>query len=142
MKPSLPSKPVHLLVVSVLVNGISIHLTDQGRNLHILTYCSCCSQLINYYPLNSTLGFPCGNAGDLGSIPGFGRSPREEKGYPLQHSGPENSMDHSPWGRKESDRTEQLSLSFKFYFINIFQNYLNLSFKIPASILRFQKPTL
>ena len=37
------------------------------------------------------LGFPCGltgkestcNAGDLGSIPGLGRSPREGKGYPL-----------------------------------------------------------
>ena len=46
------------------------------------------------------LGFPCGsagkesacNAGDLGSIPGFGKSPGEGKGYPLQHSGLENSM--------------------------------------------------
>ena len=33
------------------------------------------------------------NAGDLGSIPGLGRSPGEEKGYPLQYSGLENSMD-------------------------------------------------
>ena len=33
------------------------------------------------------------NAGDLGSIPGLGRSPGEGKGYPLQHSGLENSMD-------------------------------------------------
>ena len=32
----------------------------------------------------------------------------EGKGYPLQHSGLENSMDHSPWGRKESDTTERL----------------------------------
>ena len=47
------------------------------------------------------MGFPCGlaskestcHAGDLGSIPGFGRSPGEEKGYPLQYSGLENSMD-------------------------------------------------
>ena len=31
------------------------------------------------------------NAGDLGSIPGSGRSAGEEKGYPLQHSGLENS---------------------------------------------------
>ena len=46
-------------------------------------------------------GFACGsagkesacNAGDLGSIPGLGRSPGEEKGYPLQYSGLENSMD-------------------------------------------------
>ena len=33
------------------------------------------------------------NAGDLGSIPGLGRSPREGKGYPLQHSGLKNSID-------------------------------------------------
>ena len=33
------------------------------------------------------------NAGDLGSNPGSGRSPGEGKGYPLQYSGLENSMD-------------------------------------------------
>ena len=35
---------------------------------------------------------PACNAGDLGSIPGLGRSPEEGKGYPLQYSGLENSM--------------------------------------------------
>ena len=43
-------------------------------------------------------------------IPGLGRYPGEGKGYPLQYTGLENSMD-SPWGRKESGTTEQLSLS-------------------------------
>ena len=46
--------------------------------------------------------FPCGsagkesacNAGDLGSIPGLGRSPGGGKGCPLQYSGLENSMDY------------------------------------------------
>ena len=33
------------------------------------------------------------NLGDPGSIPGLGRSPGEGKGYPLQYSGLENSMD-------------------------------------------------
>ena len=33
------------------------------------------------------------NAGDLGSIPGLRRSPGEGKGYPLQDSGLEISMD-------------------------------------------------
>ena len=33
------------------------------------------------------------NAGDLGLIPGLGRSPGEGKGYPLKYSGLENSMD-------------------------------------------------
>ena len=51
--------------------------------------------------LPTPLGFPCGsagkestcNAGDQGSIPGLGRSTGEGKGYPLQYSGLENSMD-------------------------------------------------
>ena len=43
------------------------------------------------------------NAGDLGSIPELRRCPGEEKGYPLQYSGLENSVDQSPWGHKESD---------------------------------------
>ena len=63
--------------------------------------------------LQELVGFPCGPAGeestysvgDLGLIPGLGRSPGEGKGYPLQYSGLENSMD-SPWDRKESDTTE------------------------------------
>ena len=33
------------------------------------------------------------NVGDLGLIPGLGRSPGEGKGYPFQYSGLENSMD-------------------------------------------------
>ena len=33
------------------------------------------------------------NAGYLGSVPGLGRSPGEEKGYSLQYPGLENSMD-------------------------------------------------
>ena len=53
------------------------------------------------------------NAGDLGSTPGSGRSPGDGNGNPLQCSGLENSMD-SPWGCKESDRTEHLSLSLRF----------------------------
>ena len=65
------------------------------------------------------LGFPCGsagkesasNVGDLGSIPGSGRSPGEGKDYPLQYSGLENSIDCIVMGSKESDITELLSLS-------------------------------
>ena len=46
-----------------------------------------------------------GDARDVGSIPGSGRSPGEGNGSPLQYSCLENSMDR-PWGRKESDTTE------------------------------------
>ena len=35
---------------------------------------------------------------------------REGKGYSLQYSGLEESMDYSPWVRKELDMTESLAL--------------------------------
>ena len=40
--------------------------------------------------------------GDLGSIPGLGRSPEKGKGYPLQYSGLENSMDSVAHGVAKS----------------------------------------
>ena len=70
-----------------------------------------------------TLGFPdssagkestC-NAGDLGSIPELGRSPREGKGYPLQYSGLENSMDCIVYGVAKS--LTQLS---DFYSLKVY----------------------
>ena len=64
-----------------------------------------------FFPGGSAGKDSAGNVEDLGSIPGLGRSPGEEKGYPLQYFGLENSMD-SPWGCKESDTTERLSLSY------------------------------
>ena len=69
------------------------------------------------------LGFPGGsagkesacNAGDLGSIPGLGRSPAEGKGYPLQYSGLENSMDCTVHGVAKS--WTRLSNFFTLTFI-------------------------
>ena len=57
-------------------------------------------------PTQVFLGFPCGsagkestcNAGDLGLIPGLGRSPGEGKGSPLQYSGLENSSSTQSMG--------------------------------------------
>ena len=42
------------------------------------------------------------NEGDLGLIPGLGRSPGEGKGYPLQYSGLENFMDCTVHGVTKS----------------------------------------
>ena len=57
------------------------------------------------------------SVGDLGLIPGLGKSPGERNGNPLQYSCLENSMDkepggYSPWGCKESDTTK------RFYFLS------------------------
>ena len=63
---------------------------------------------------------PSANAGDVrevGSIPGSGRSLGGGHGNLPQYSCLENPMDrslvgYSPWGRKESDTTEQLHFPF------------------------------
>ena len=95
--------------ISVVFNYIS-SLPNHGRSVALYfvawinifwgTYGS-------VYKLPMVYGFPCGSAGkesaykkkksaynegDLGSIPGLGRSPGEVNGYPLQNSGLENSM--------------------------------------------------
>ena len=73
------------------------------------------------------MGFPGGsdggiskesacNSGDLGLIPGSGRSPGEGNGYPLQYSCLENSGKKEPgrlqsMGVAESDTTEGLTLN-------------------------------
>ena len=61
-------------------------------------------------PIPVFSGFPGGlagkestcNVGELGSIPGLGRSPGEVKGYPLQYSDLENSMDYIVYGVEKS----------------------------------------
>ena len=70
------------------------------------------------------MDFPCGstgkesacNAGDLALIPGLGRSPGEGKGYLLQYSSLEDSMNCIVHGIAELDMTERLSLSLFFTF--------------------------
>ena len=82
------------------------------------------SDLANYLIflyLSFLVGFPCDsagkestcNTGDLASIPGLWRSPGEGKGYPLQYSGLENSMDCIVHGVAKS-RTQLRNFHFSF----------------------------
>ena len=77
------------------------------------------------------------NAGDLGLIPGSGRSPGEGNGNPLQYSCLENPMDGETWwatvhGVAESDTTERL------HFSDIYQDiFPNLSMPLLCKEGRF-----
>ena len=85
----------------------------------------------------SFLGFPYGsagkestcNVGDLGLIPGLGRSPGEGKGYPLQYSGLENSMDQGAWWATLHGVPKSWAGLSDFHF-----------FIFPCSLCRYQLP--
>ena len=65
--------------------------------------------------------------GDLGLIPGLGRFPGEEKGYPLQYSGLENSMDCIVHGvAKSQTQLSNLSLHFTSFSTLITLGYFNI----------------
>ena len=77
------------------------------------------------------MGFPGGSdgkkstcsVGDLGLIPGLGRSPGGGLGNSLQYSCLKNLVGYSPRGYKESDMTEQLTLSL-FIVIMLIHSFL------------------
>ena len=77
-------------------------------------------QTIQGFPGGSEVKASAWNAGDMGSIPGSGRSPGEGNGNPLQYYCLKNPMDRGAWQTtvhgvaKESDRTERLHFHFHF----------------------------
>ena len=71
----------------------------------------------------SQLGFPCGwsgkesagNSGDLGLIPGLGKSLEEGTDYPLQYSCLENSMNFTVHGVPENCGHDWMTFIFTFH---------------------------
>ena len=88
------------------------------------------------------MGFPCGlaskesacNVEDLGSILGLGRSPGEEKGYPLQKSGLENSIVHGV-AKSQTQLNDFHFTSMELYAMILV--FWMLSFKPPFSLSSF-----
>ena len=73
-----------------------------------------------YFPGGSEGKASASNAEDLGSIPGWGRSPGEGNVNPLQYSCLENPMGREAWC-KESDTTERLHFH---YISDSYMSYL------------------
>ena len=103
--PTQGSNP-HLLHLQHWQEG-SLPLAPPGKTMYI-----CILFQILFHGSSDSKESAC-NARDLGWIPGLGRSPGEGKGYPLQYSGLENSMDYIVHGIAKS----QTRLSnFHFHF--------------------------
>ena len=76
------------------------------------------------------------DARDSGLILGLGRSPGKGSGKPLQYSCLENPTDRGePWGCKESDTTEQLSLTHSLLLKNLPEMQ-----KTPVQFLGWEDP--
>ena len=123
--------PIHQLMDMWVISTINSYEYNGYRHLFtgvLWTYIFISLECILYLEVELlghmvTLGFPDGSAGkestcnveDLGLIPGLGRSAGVGKGYPLQYSGLENSMDCIVHGVTKS--LTQLS-NFHFHFFH------------------------
>ena len=96
------------------------------------------------------MGFPGGsddkksacNAGELGSIPGSGRSPGEGTGNPLQYSYLENSMDKGAWRAiVHGVAKSQIKLS-DFYSLKFLACFMAIRKRTGGSSNRFPLPVL
>ena len=106
---------VHGILLARILEWVAISLT-QGMNPGLPHCRQILYQLMHKgSPLSSVGKESACNVGDPGSIPGLGRSPGEGKGYPLQYSGLENSMDCIVH-RVTKSRTRRHDFNFHFYF--------------------------
>ena len=88
------------------------------------------------------LDFLCGsagkesacNVGDLGSIPGLGRSPGEGKGFPLQYSGLQNSKDCIVHGFQRVGPWLSKFHSIHFAYFKRHNTFLHLSVKKESNL--------
>ena len=106
--------------------------------------------MLGFLSLVCLRGFPGGsevkasawNAGDLGSIPGSGRSPGEGNGNPLQYSCLENPMEGEAWWAtvhgvaKSRTRLSYLTLNYTDF---LYPQIVNIYIRWAWSILLFQK---
>ena len=85
---------------------------------------STCFMHVKDFPGGSDGKASACNAGDLGSIPGSGRSPGEGNGNPLQYSCLENPMDGGPWWATvhgvAKSRTRLSDFTFTFMSVKSF----------------------
>ena len=70
---------------------------QMAHKLVVLQGLICCFIHYGGFPGSSENKESTRNTGDLGSTPGFERSPGEGNSYPLQYSCPENYMDRGTW---------------------------------------------
>ena len=107
---------------------ICVHVDIRGFNVIVV------------FPGGSEFKESACNAGDLGSIPGSGRSPGEGNGNPLQYSCLENPMDRGAWWATVHGVTKSRTLLSDFTFtfnvlITTFHKMIHFQIYINKSVL-------
>ena len=90
LQSSLPLFLVAILRKSVSSPYLLVYISVDSRNPNV-------SVNVLYNPHSSVVKESTCSAGDLGSVPGLGRSPGEGNGNPLQYSCLESPMDRGAW---------------------------------------------
>ena len=75
---------------------------------------------LRWFPGGSVGKESARNAGDLGSIPGLGRSPGEGNSYPLQYSGLKNSRDRGAWQAIQSMGWQRVGHNWEAFTFTLF----------------------
>ena len=115
-------------------------VSEDGRLVHSDSW------WLSWFAVFGETGFPgCShdeesacNAGDLGLIPGSGRSPWSRKWQPTPYSWVEKSMDRgawSPWGHKESDMAEHTHFNNNVFLVCVYVYYFCVCVKIRIILL-------
>ena len=85
--------------------------------------------VLQRFPGGSAVKNPPASAGDVGSIPGSGRSPGEENGNPLQYFCLENPMDREAWQaaihgvtKSRTQLSDLTTTNMKYYMISFLHN--------------------
>ena len=119
-----PSQPRNLTRVSWIADGFFTNWAIREVLLRWYIFnrkLQQCNSERNVVPMKR------GNTRDLGSIPGLGRSHGEGKGFPLQYSDLENSMDYIVHGVARSQTWLSYQYSFGFFIKQLTKSKLLLS---------------
>ena len=92
-----------------------------------ILYINCTSKIDMGFPGGSEVKASACNAGDLGSIPGSGRSPGEGNGNPLQYSCLGNPMDRGAWWATVNGVTKSRTRLSDFTFLSLYVIEKNLT---------------
>ena len=117
-----------LLLLPSILSSISVFFNESFLHIRLPNYWSFSFS----FPGGSEVKASACNVGDLGSIPGLGRSPGEGNGNPLQYSCLENPMDGGGWWATVHGVAKESDLIERRHAHRVYLNVVSSLFRIGA----------